>query len=1092
MKKILLFIFFGLASCTLSAQDKSNRGTEFWLGYGNCISFNTADNPYPQNNQDMVLYITTEDAATVTISVNGTSWSQVINVPANSADVSVALPKTGADDCRIFNEGIFDRAVHIVSTKPIVVYAHEYNSMLSAATMLLPVETYGYTYYSINYKQPVSGYNDKNWFYVIASEDNTKVDITPADTTESGILPGQTITINLNKGQLYNVFGKTSSDNVCDLTGSKIVSVPGADGNCHPVALFSGSSRLVLCATDGGEAAQQQIFPASAWGTRYLTYHSIVAVSNPFATPFINFYRVIVNDPSTVVKRNGIALTGLQRNLFYEFSSDGGDFIEADKPIIIGQYTPNSNQCTGNNMSPQGDPELMFLPSIEQGIKRTRVFNTKNFAITVNYLTIIIPNNGVASLRVNGAAIPASQRIIHPNNSNYTVVARRLIGPAAQYLIESDSAFTAMIYGSGTYESYGYIAGTLINNLNSISSLKNVYNVSGQPNTFTCPQSPFEFSIKTAYRATSLQWLFSQAGGIAPSTDVTVNNPAITDSQIINGRKYFLYTLSGQYSFSDTGIYNIPVLYSSPQIDHCSHTDKSFATVIVKEGPVADFNYAYAGCSTDTARFSALPDIDGYNINQYTWLFDDGSRDTANTTNTILVPGSNSVSMQAMADNGCIDDTVKIVTTYPKPVAKFGYDRNICAGDSVLFRDSSSIAQGSITAWNWDFADGNQSTLPANNPFYHPYSTVRGYNVALIAISDKGCMSDSFFTTVKVNDKPQVSFSYAGKFCLDSSITFTPTVSANGNTILSGLWLYGDGNQQTVTDGTVVRHTYTTIQNNIPVKFVADGGSGCVSDTAKQTIAAIYPAPVAGFNFRAASYCPGKDIVFTYTGSNTIQSWQWDLGNTNSVGASPVNNRYSSGGEYPVSLKVTDNNGCGSDLFYDTLTVYNSPNIDAGPYIIKTMNDAAEIKATLTDTGSFTYQWTPANGLSSTSILRPFTNTINDMLYTIKVVGGAGNCEATDTVSVRVLKTLYIPSAFSPNGDGRHDVWNIPAINGNTSALVTIFNRWGQVIFESHGYTKPWDGTYKGIAQPTGAYYYMIQPDVKKEKKVVGYVVIVR
>ena len=122
----------------------------------------------------------------------------------------------------------------------------------------------------------------------------------------------------------------------------------------------------------------------------------------------------MVSDPAAVVKRNGVVLTGLQRNLFYEFSSTTGDYIEADKPIMVGQYTPNSNQCTGNNMSPQGDPELMFLPSIEQGIKKTRVYNTKNANITVNYLTIIIPNNGIASLRINGAAVPASQRMVHP------------------------------------------------------------------------------------------------------------------------------------------------------------------------------------------------------------------------------------------------------------------------------------------------------------------------------------------------------------------------------------------------------------------------------------------------------------------------------------------------------------------------------------------------------------------------------------------------------------------------------------------------------------------------------------------------------
>lgn len=1091
MKQTLLLIFL-LASCLGFAQDKSNRGTEFWLGYGNNVTFTFPDYD-GVNSQQMVLYISAEEAAVVTVSVNGTSWSQVVNIPAGSVNTAITLPKTGPEDCRILSEGIFDKAIHIVSDKPVVVYAHQYNTQLSAATMLLPVETYGYTYYSVNFKQPVVG-NDwgKNWFYVIASEDNTTIQITPSDTTEGGVLPGETITVNLNKGQLYSVFGRITNDNVCDLTGSKVVSIAGADGNCHPVAMFSGSNRFILCLTDGGEVAQQQIFPASAWGTRYLTFHSIVALSNPLTTPFLNYYRVIVSDATTVVKRNGVPLTGLQRNRYYEFSSTSGDYIESDKPVLVGQYTPNSNQCTGTNMSPQGDPELMFLPSIEQGIKRTRVYNTKNANITVNYLTIILPNNGVASLRVNGAAVPASQRRIHPNNSDYTVVARRLIGPGSQITIESDSGFTASIYGSGIFESYGYIAGTLINNLNSIGSIQNVYNVSGQPNSFTCPKSPFQFSIKTAYRLTSLQWLFSQVAGITPARDTSISNPVPSDSQLINGRKYFIYPLTGEYVFSDTGVYYIPVLYSSQEIDHCSQTEKSTIPVEVKKGPLADFAIIYPGCSTDTASFIGLPDVNNYNIVTYTWQFDDGSRDTATTSNKLFAPGNHAVMMQSIADNGCLDDTIQVVNTFPKPVAKFGYDRNICAGDSILFRDSSTITQGSITAWRWDFANGNTSVLSNNNPFYHPYNTVGGYRAALVAVSDKGCAGDSFFNTVQVNSHPQVSFTFEGKLCADSNITFVPAVTANGNTITNATWVFGDGQQLTVNNADGITHAYSTASNNIPVKLIISGGPGCESDTARQTITTIHANPDAAFSVSASSYCPQKNIVFTYTGSSIVQNWQWDLGNGISQAASPVTAQYSNGGNYTASLVITDNNGCGSLPHQEQLSVYNNPNIDAGPFITKTATDVKQLNASLPDTGSFTFEWSPADGLSATDILQPFTNISNDIIYAIKVIGGPGNCEAMDTVSVRVLKDLYIPSAFSPDGNGRNDTWGIPAITGNPYAAVTIYNRWGQVIFQSQGYNQPWDGTYKGLQQPTGAYFYIIQPDVRKTKKVSGYVMIVR
>ena len=79
---------------------------------------------------------------------------------------------------------------------------------------------------------------------------------------------------------MYSVMGKLGSGSLLyqaskDMTGSKVVSVPGGDGNCHPIALFSGSGGIRLCRGDGGEYMGQQIFPSQAWGTRYLTYHMI-------------------------------------------------------------------------------------------------------------------------------------------------------------------------------------------------------------------------------------------------------------------------------------------------------------------------------------------------------------------------------------------------------------------------------------------------------------------------------------------------------------------------------------------------------------------------------------------------------------------------------------------------------------------------------------------------------------------------------------------------------------------------------------------------------------------------------------------------
>ncbi len=202
------FLFFGgiIISTIIFAQDKSNKGKEFWLGYGHNALF---ANVSPPNSQNHTLYLSAEQAATVTVSVNGTSWSQTVSIPANTVDFSIIIPKSGADDARILSEGLFNKGIHIVSDVPIVVYAHQYNLFSSAATMLMPVETYGYTYYSLNYTQ-VSNYPDSySWFYVIASEDNTSILITPSDSTQGGWLPGQTYPV--TTAQILEMWAETST-----------------------------------------------------------------------------------------------------------------------------------------------------------------------------------------------------------------------------------------------------------------------------------------------------------------------------------------------------------------------------------------------------------------------------------------------------------------------------------------------------------------------------------------------------------------------------------------------------------------------------------------------------------------------------------------------------------------------------------------------------------------------------------------------------------------------------------------------------------------------------------------------------------------
>ena len=98
----------------------------------------------------------------------------------------------------------------------------------------------------------------------------------------------------------------------------------------------------------------------------------------------------------------------------------------------------------------------------------------------------------------------------------------------------------------------------------------------------------------------------------------------------------------------------------------------------------------------------------------------------------------------------------------------------------------------------------------------------------------------------------------------------------------------------------------------------------------------------------------------------------------------------------------------------------------------------------------------------------------SDITYTVDVKNSTG-CDANHTIHITVLARLYVPDAFSPNGDGMNDSWELPGIEAFPDAIVRVFNRWGEVIYSSDkGYTHPFDGTLNGTSLPQGMYVYTI------------------
>jgi gliding motility-associated-like protein len=166
-------------------------------------------------------------------------------------------------------------------------------------------------------------------------------------------------------------------------------------------------------------------------------------------------------------------------------------------------------------------------------------------------------------------------------------------------------------------------------------------------------------------------------------------------------------------------------------------------------------------------------------------------------------------------------------------------------------------------------------------------------------------------------------------------------------------------------------------------------------------------------------------------------------------------------------------NGCESERVPTNISMREAPQL-ADTLIVIEKGESVELKSA---EGPYAYKWSPGDGLNSTTISNPTATPSESITYTVEVTSPSG-CVVTSEVRVVVREEIVIPNAFSPNGDGINDTWNIPTLEGYPGVKLEVFDRWGNKIFEKVNYLNEWNGTYNGKPLPKGAYMYVItMPD---------------
>ena len=442
---------------------------------------------------------------------------------------------------------------------------------------------------------------------------------------------------------------------------------------------------------------------------------------------------------------------------------------------------------------------------------------------------------------------------------------------------------------------------------------------------------------------------------------------------------------------------------------------------------------------------------------------------------------------------GCKDSATQNITVWPSPNAKWGAGLPSCEKNNLVFTDSSVANYSKIVSWAWDFGDGTTSIKTTGAVFNKIFDTSKTYTVSLKVTTDSGCVSVLNTQLVKVNPLPKPAFSLPSICLPDGNGTFTNSSSITDGSEASFkyAWNFGNPNNSVGSTSKDPTHKYSAV-GPVNVKLIVTSNNNCI-DSLTQVLNTIYPQPKAAFTISPDSICMGDVVNFTDQSdgkSSPINKWVWDLGQSDASSVQNPNKRFRDSGIFTIKLFGFNGQNCVSDTISKTVTSFPYPHLNLGPDFKILEGGTSLIKPGFVFGNNLTYLWKPALYLNSDTAAVPRTTPLADVTYILELTG-LGGCMITDDIFIKLLLAPEVPNAFSPNGDGINDNWVIKYLESYPGATIDVYNRYGQPVFKSTGYDKPWNGQYNGSPLPIGTYYYIINP--KNGRKIItGSVTIIK
>ena len=434
------------------------------------------------------------------------------------------------------------------------------------------------------------------------------------------------------------------------------------------------------------------------------------------------------------------------------------------------------------------------------------------------------------------------------------------------------------------------------------------------------------------------------------------------------------------------------------------------------------------------------------------------------------------------SSTGCNLAAVKIAFNFagvaagPKAYFNGVPDSTGCVPFAVTFRDTVRNAK----SYEWNFGDGSPDVATTNFETNHTFNALGNFRVRLIAIDSNTCnVRDTAYINIRVRaDKATIDFN-AVKLppCQALAYRFdnlSVAPAAKPFTGASFTWSFGDGTRITAGNGPV-NHTYAS-PGTYKVRLILTDTNYCNGPDSIERELRIAPLVDAQFETPPAG-CAPYNAQFNNT-SLAGQQFFWDFGDGTTSTAVNPNHTYVNVGTYTIRMIAIDSGTCNIiDSIQKTITVSSKPTADFSHAPVPVEENRPTIFTNLSIAG-VRYKWLFGDGDSA------IKTTMDTVLHQYNATGTYQAClivfnqyGCTDTickpVDARIIPLLDVPNAFTPGRFGKNSIVRVEGF-GIARMRWTIYNRWGQKVFESQDSRIGWDGMYKGQLQPMDVYAYTL------------------